>query len=86
MTPWGDYRAKLIEIAERIAEKDASDNSDFLRRFRIVYRHLVTTVDGTATALGMGPFGPMGMEMGGMPMRPDVQKLLDESDQELNSL
>ena len=31
MTPFGDYRAKLIEIAERIASDGAKDNLDFLR-------------------------------------------------------
>jgi hypothetical protein len=85
MTPWGDYRAKLIEIAEGIAKQGASDNADFLRRFRVVYRHLVTTVDGSATALGMGPFGPMEMGMG-MPVRPDVEKLFADTDQELGTL
>ena len=84
MNPWGDYRAKLVEIAERIAIEGASDNADFLRRFRTVYRHLVVTVDGSATELGYGPFGPMGMDMG---MRgPDVSRLMTESDQELDSL
>lgn len=86
MTPWGDYRAKLIEIAERIAMKDASDDADFLRRFRVVYRHLLATVDGSATALGMGPFGPMGMDMTTMGMRPDIEKLMSETDQDLTTL
>ncbi|HYI22484.1 MAG TPA: hypothetical protein VEX62_07590, partial [Candidatus Limnocylindrales bacterium] len=62
----------------------ATDNADFLRRFRTVYRHLVVTVDGAATELGQGPFGPMPMDMG---MRgPDVARLMTESDQELDSL
>lgn len=84
MTPWGDYRVKLIEIAERIASEKAQDQTDFLRRFRIVYRHLVATVDGSSTMFGMGPFGPMPMDYPGM--RPDVPKLLGETDQELESL
>jgi hypothetical protein len=85
MNPWGDYRAKLVEIAERVAsEGGAKDNADFLRRFRITYRHLVVTVDGAATELGFGPFGPMPMEMPGM--RPDVPRLLDSTDQEIDTL
>lgn len=56
--PFADYRAKLIDIAERVASEGAKDNLDFLRRFRLVYRHLVVTVDGTAAELGFGPFGP----------------------------
>ena len=84
MMPFGDYRVKLIEIAERIASEGASDNLDFLRRFRIVYRHLVATVDGTANDMGLGPFGPMPMEMPGM--RPNVGQLLAETDSELNTL
>ncbi len=85
MTPFGDYRAKLIEIAERIAADGARDNLDFLRRFRLVYRHLVATVDGTAAELGQGPFGPMAMEMPGM-RGPDVSRLLEETDKGLESL
>ena len=84
MNPWTDYRAKLVEIAERIAQDGAKDNTDFLRRFRTVYRHLVVTVDGAAAEMGQGPFGPMGMDMG---MRgPDINRLMTESDQELDAL
>ena len=86
MLPWGDYRAKLIEIAERIASEGATDQADFLRRFRVAYRHLIATVDGSATALGMGPFGPMGMDMSGMMRPPDVPKMLGDTDQEIESL
>jgi hypothetical protein len=85
MTPWGDYRAKLIEIAERLANDGATDNADFLRRFRVAYRHLVATVDGSAAALGMGPFGPMPPEMGGF-VRPDIPKILGETDQDIDKL
>jgi hypothetical protein len=85
MTPWGDYRAKLIEIAERLAMDGAQDNADFLRRFRVVYRHLVATVDGSASELGLGQFGFP--EMGPMaPMRPDVGKLLGDTDQAIEDL
>ncbi len=84
MNAWVDYRAKLVEIAERVASEGAKDNADFLRRFRTVYRHLVVTVDGAASELGLGPFGPMPMEMG---MRaPDINRLMTESDQELDAL
>lgn len=84
MMPWGDYRAKLVEIAERLATEKAEDQADFLRRFRVVYRHLVATVDGSATELGMGPFGQMPMDFSGL--RPDIPKLLTETDQEAESL
>jgi hypothetical protein len=84
MTPWGEYRAKLIEIAERIANEGATDNKDFLRRFRVVYRHLVTTVDGSATDMGFGPFGPMPMEMPGS--RPNISLLLEQTDVDLDQL
>jgi hypothetical protein len=85
VTPFGDYRAKLIEIAERVASEGAKDNLDFLRRFRLVYRHLVATVDGTAAQLGFGPYGPMPMEMPGF-RPPDAGKLLAETDEELGAL
>ena len=85
MTPFADYRAKLIDIAERVASEGAKDNPDFLRRFRLVYRHLVVTVDGTAAELGFGPFGPMPMEMPGM-RGPDVPKLLEDTDSRLDTL
>jgi hypothetical protein len=85
MMPFGDYRAKLVEIAERMASDKATDQADFLRRFRVVYRHLVATVDGSANELGLGPFGPMPMEYPGM-RGPDVTKILGETDQELDTL
>jgi hypothetical protein len=85
MTPFADYRAKLIEIAERVAAEGAQNNPDFLRRFRLVYRHLVVTVDGSAAELGFGPYGPLPMEMPGM-RGPDVVKLLEETDKELDTL
>jgi hypothetical protein len=86
MTPWEDYRSKLIAIAERLAAEKAADEADFLRRFRIAYRHLVATVDGTATALGMSPFGPMPSDFSGMIQRPDVEKLFGATDEELGGL
>jgi hypothetical protein len=84
VTPWADYRAKLIEIAERLAAEGAKDNADFLRRFRVVYRHLVATVDGTANELGFGPFGPMPPEWPGP--RPITGKLLEETNAEIDAL
>ena len=85
VTPFGDYRAKLVEIAERVAAEGAKDNLDFLRRFRLVYRHLIVTVDGTAAELGFGPYGPMPMEMPGM-RGPDVGRMLEETDNQLGTL
>jgi hypothetical protein len=85
VTPYGDYRAKLIEMAERVALDGATDNLDFLRRFRIAYRHLVATVDGAAAELGFGPFGPMPMEMPGM-RAPDVGRLLAETEKDIGTL
>lgn len=84
MTRWLDYRAKLIEIAEGLARDGAQDEVDFLRRFRVVYQQLITSVDGSATMLGFGPYGPMPTEFPGM--RPDVPKLLSESDEALEKL
>ena len=84
MTPFTDYRARLIDIAEKLAADGATDNLDFLRRFRVVYRHLLATVDGTATELGFGPFGPMPMEMTGM--RPNVGQLLESTEKDLGEL
>jgi hypothetical protein len=86
MMQWEDYRSKLVAIAERLASEHAKDEADFLRRFRIAYRHLVTTVDGTATALGMSPFGPMPGDYPGMGARPDIEKLLTSTDEELRGL
>ena len=84
MMNFPDYRTKLIEIAERYAADGAKDEVDFLRRFRTIYRHLITTVDGTANDLGMNPFGPMPMEF--QAPRPDFAKLLEESDADIDSL
>ena len=84
MNPWADYRAKLVDIAERLASEGATDNADFLRRFRTIYRHLVVTVDGTANELGFGPFGPMPMEMSSM--RPDLPRLTESTDREIEGL
>ena len=84
MNPFGDYRIKLVEVAERLALDGAKDNLDFLRRFRIIYRYLVATVDGAATESGYGPFGPMPMELPGM--RPDIGRLLEDTARDLDDL
>ena len=84
MMNFPDYRTKLIEIAERFAAKGAKDDVDFLHRFRTIYRHLITTVDGTANDLGMNPFGPMPMEF--QSPRPDFAKLLQDTDTDIDSL
>ena len=84
MNTWADYRAKLVEIADRLATEGATDNADYLRRFRTIYRHLVVTVDGAASELGFGPFGPMPMEMSAM--RPDLSRLTESTDREIEGL
>lgn len=84
MMNFPDYRTKLIEIAERSAAKDAKDEVEFLHRFRTIYRHLITTVDGTANDLGMNPYGPMPMEF--QTPKPDFAKLLQETDADIDAL
>jgi hypothetical protein len=80
--PFG-YHAKLIELADKLARDGAKDPADLLRRFRVIYRHLAATVDGSMAELGQGPFGPMGP---GMPAMPDTAKVLQETDAALGQL
>ena len=83
MDPMG-YHSKLIELAYNMATFNSPSDAETLRRFRLIYRHMATTVDGVLMELGQGPYGPIG-PMGGMPM-PDTGKLLDETDRGLESL
>ena len=83
MDPFGSH-TKLIELAYDMAKAQGSDDADVLRRFRIIYRHLSTSVNSVFVELGQGPYGPMG----GMPgvQMPDSGKLLEQTDTDLGKL
>ena len=83
LDPFGSH-TKLIELAYDIAKAQGTDEADVLRRFRIIYRHMATTVTSVFVELGQGPYGPMG-GMPGMQM-PDTAKLLDQTDAKLGEL
>lgn len=83
LDPFGSH-TKLVELAYDMAKAHGSDDADVLRRFRVIYRHLATTVSSVFVELGQGPYGPMG-GMPGMPM-PDTAKLLDQTDSKLGEL
>ena len=82
MDPYGSH-TRLIELAYEMAKAEASDDSELLRRFRIIYRHMATSVTSVFVELGQGPYGPMGVP--GVPM-PDASKALEQTDAALGEL
>lgn len=46
-----EVKVKLIEIADRFARANVKTDalSDYLRRFRVIYRHLWMSVNATVT-------------------------------------
>lgn len=82
MDPYGSL-TKLIELAYEMAKEGASDEADVLRRFRLIYRHMSTTVNSVFVELGQGPYGPMAVP--GMSV-PDTGKLLEQTDSQLSDL
>jgi hypothetical protein len=75
----GDYHVRLVDLAEQIARQHTDTYPQFLRTFRIVYRHLAATVDGAMAESGMGMYA-------GMPTPPNVSAFLEKTDEELTGL
>lgn len=84
MNPY-DYHVKIIELAYGMAVARGGSDAETLRRFRRIYRHMAASVDGSIAELGFGPFGPMS-GMPGMQQAPDMSKLLEATDKELEGL
>jgi hypothetical protein len=83
MDPFGS-NTRLIDLAYDMAKAEGTSESDLLRRFRVIYRHLATSVTSVSVELGQGPYGPMG-GMPGMQM-PDAAKLMADTDAKLSDL
>ena len=47
-----NYQVALVSLADEIATHNAKGDEDYLRRFRIVYRHLAGTVEQSGQARG----------------------------------
>jgi hypothetical protein len=75
-------QTKMLELAYEMASRGSTGEAETLRRFRIVYRHLATSVHSVMVELGQGAYGPVGP---GFPM-PDPAKLLTETEKELEGL
>ena len=79
------YQVELVKIADRLASQggDGSETA-YLRRFRIIYRHLAASVVGLSIESGLSA-----MMMGGMGpgmAQPNAAELLQKTDEELGSL
>jgi hypothetical protein len=85
MDPYLPYQIELVKIADRLAMQggDGSETG-YLRRFRIIYRHLAVSVVGLSIESGMSAMAMGGM-MPGMP-QPNAAELLQKTDEELGSL
>jgi hypothetical protein len=85
MDPFLPYQIELVKIADRLATQ-GGDGSEatYLRRFRIVYRHLAASVMGPSIESGMSALAMGGM-MPGM-SQPNVGELMSKTDEELGSL
>lgn len=82
MDPFIPYQVELVKIADRLASQGADAGEvTYLRRFRIVYRHLAASVVGVSAESGM-----MAMGMGpGFP-QPNFAEIMEKTDQELSGL
>ena len=82
MDPFAPYQVELVKIADRLASQagDASEAS-YLRRFRIIYRHMAASVVGVSIESGM-----MGMAMGPGFAQPNAAEVLEATDKELSGL
>jgi hypothetical protein len=83
--PYLPYQMELVKIADRLASQ-GGDGSEaaYLRRFRIIYRHLAASVMGLSIESGMSAMAMGGM-MPGM-AQPNTAELLQKTDEELGSL
>ena len=83
MDPFLPYQVELVKIADRLASQggDGSETA-YLKRFRIIYRHLAASVMGLTIESGMPAM--MGMAPG--MAQPNAAELLQKTDEELGSL
>ena len=79
------YQVELVKIADRLALQggDASETA-YLKRFRVIYRHLGASVMGLSLESGMSAIAMGGMMPGMTP--PNATELLQKTDEELGSL
>jgi hypothetical protein len=82
MDAYAPYQMELVKIADRLATRADQSDADYLRRFRIIYRHLATSVAAVSIEAGLGM--AMGMPPGFS--SPDATKLLERTEKELDSL
>jgi hypothetical protein len=79
------YQVELVKIADRLASQGGgASETAYLRRFRVIYRHLAASVlalsiESGLSAMMMGGMGP------GM-VQPNAAELLQKTDEELGSL
>lgn len=83
MDAYAPYQMELVKIADRLATQPGGQSeSDYLRRFRTIYRHLAASVAGVSIEAGLGM--AMGMPPG-FP-QPNATELLEKTDRELQGL
>lgn len=84
MDPLFPYQSELVKIADRLASQ-ADDGSEaaYLRRFRVIYRHLATSIVAVSIETGIHAM-QMGMPTA-MP-QPNAVELMAKTDEELGSL
>jgi hypothetical protein len=81
MDPFYPYQVELVKIADRLASQTGGSDTDYLRRFRTIYRHLAASVVGVSIESGMNTMGmPPGFP------QPNAGELLLKTDQELEGL
>jgi hypothetical protein len=85
MDPYLPYQTELVKIADRLASQSGdADEATYLRRFRVIYRHLAASVMALSIESGMSAMAMGGM-MPGM-QQSNVAELLQKTDEELGSL
>jgi hypothetical protein len=85
MDPYLPYQTELVKIADRLASQaGGGDEATYLRRFRVIYRHLAATITALSIESGMHAMAMGGM-MPGM-QQPNAAELLQKTDEELGSL
>jgi hypothetical protein len=78
------YQVELVKIADRLASQGGEvSETAYLKRFRVIYRHLAASVLALSIESGLSA-----MMMGGMPgmAQPNAAELLQKTDEELGSL
>ena len=84
MDPYLPYQVELVKIADRLASQAGDgDEATYLRRFRVIYRHLAASITALSIESGMHA---MAMGMGPGYPQPNAAELLQKTDEELGSL